>query len=72
MLLQNKQTNKQTNKPQPNPTQTTTTIKTNSGKDHGSILAPKPTSAVEMAANENYLDEPQDTEFKRATIIFIK
>lgn len=44
----------------------------NNGKDQGGIPAPNPTSAEEMVANENYLDKPQDTEFKRTTIIFTK
>lgn len=36
--------------------------KTNNMKDQGSSSSPKPTSPVGMFANENYLDDPQDTE----------
>lgn len=40
--------------------------------DQASIFPPKLSSPVEMFVNENYLDELQDTEFKRAITNFIK
>lgn len=41
-------------------------------KDQASVFFPKFTSTAEMFANENYLDEPQNTEFKRTIICSIK
>jgi hypothetical protein len=35
-------------------------------------LLSRPTSAVELFASENYLDEFQDTEFKRTMMNFTK
>lgn len=32
----------------------------------------KPTSPIEMFSNENYLDEPEDTEYNRTIINLIK
>ena len=46
-------------------------ISTNNVKDPGSIFSPKPISLVEIFASEDYLDEIQDTEFKRTITIFI-
>jgi hypothetical protein len=34
-------------------------------KDQASIFSPELTSPVEMLDNENYLDELQETEFKK-------
>jgi hypothetical protein len=45
---------------------------TNHTKYYASVSLPKHTSHVEMTANENYLDELQDTGFKRTIINFIK
>jgi hypothetical protein len=45
---------------------------TNNIKDQDSIssLPPKSTSPVEMFTNEKFLDEHQDTEFKRPSLNF--
>lgn len=39
-------------------------------KYQGSMLSLKPTSHIELSANENYLGEPQDTESKRTITNF--
>lgn len=36
------------------------------------LPSPKPTSPIELFFNENYLDELQDTEFKRKIINTVK
>jgi hypothetical protein len=41
-------------------------------KHQANVLSPNPNSPVEMFANDQYLDETQDTEFKRIVIKFIK
>lgn len=41
-------------------------------KDQVRAFFPKPTIPVEMFANDNYLHELEDTEFKRTTINIIK
>ena len=44
----------------------------NNMKDQVNMLSLKPISPVKIFANENYLDELQDTELKRTIKIFIK
>lgn len=41
-------------------------------KDQATIPYPKLTNHIEMFANENYIDEPQDTELNRTTTNFNK
>ena len=41
-------------------------------KDQVNMFSPKPISPVKIFLSENYLDELQDTEFKRTLKIFIK
>lgn len=41
-------------------------------KDQVNVFFPKFTSTVEMFANENYLDEPQNSELKKTIICSIK
>lgn len=42
----------------------------NNKKGQNSMFPIKPTSPMDVFSNENYLDEPQDTEFKRTIINF--
>lgn len=46
--------------------------KTSTLKGQASIFSPQLTSTTKIFANENYLDEHQDTELKRTIINFIK
>lgn len=45
---------------------------TNNIKGQMTIFSPKPTSPMEMFANEIYLEETVDTEFKRTMVNSIK
>lgn len=45
---------------------------TENKKDKDSIYSPKSISPIETSADENYLDESHDTEFKRTFMNFIK